>query len=249
MTVIGRGGMQSFTFSSSRSNAAGATAANTSAAWQRDVVGHPAARQDAHGVDARGIDARDRLDLRHERARERHVVDVRDAARPDVPARPGGAAQAVGKRHDDALGIQRGGVGRAAALARARLADAVEIDDQRHRPRAVVRRRNVQHEAAAGGTHLHRPGRVARRQRGRRTDRQADGVAAPPPPPPSVGAPVTGYTSAREQPAARDDARRRRRTSTGEPRGPSPRRHSHAPTVKLKRRFGYPVVATSVSAM
>ena len=50
-------------------------------------------------------------------ARERHVVDVGDAAGPHVPARPGRPLEAVGKRHDHPFGIQRAR-GRASSPAR-----------------------------------------------------------------------------------------------------------------------------------
>ena len=53
----------------------------------REVVGHAAAHREAGGVDPLGIDAGHHADLRHQSPGEGDVVDVRHAARADVPGR------------------------------------------------------------------------------------------------------------------------------------------------------------------
>ena len=179
----------------------------------RDVMGHAAAGQHTDGVDARGIDARDRLDLRHEPARERDVVHTRRTEYCPTFQPSGGAPQTVGV--DDDAGIRRGC--RSSSSARwiptrrchgnRRPAAPVAC---RCTPRARARRScGSRNPLAASGSCRPRPTWTLQIRGCAPPPPPLPPPPPPPPPPPTppppppapVGAPVTGYTSAREHPA------------------------------------------------
>ncbi len=167
---------------------------------------HPAAHREADRVDALGVDAGLRLDLRDQRPGERDVVDVRHAAGPHVPGGARRAGETVGIRRHDAFGIGLRLVRRAPLFLRARAAERVEVDHQRHRRGSLVRRRDVKNVGSAGRADLDRQIRIAAPERGRRTRRGRAAASAGTRRPGAAARATTGSGSAMPAGAAGSDA-------------------------------------------